>query len=205
MKFKWLIHSFSSVSSTNDVAKSQAQSGAAEGTIILADQQTKGRGTKGRSWYSAKSKGLYATVILRPQRPEISLLPIVAGLAARDSMREAAGLEVGLKWPNDVVWNGKKMGGVLCESSFSGSKMEYVIMGIGMNISHTEKEFPPDIRRLATSLKLASGKIVSPEFLLDCFCHALEKWYGLFCTGKKIEIIRAFEAPRFFREARKSL
>jgi BirA family biotin operon repressor/biotin-[acetyl-CoA-carboxylase] ligase len=186
------IYRLATCTSTNDVAKTLAQEGAEEGTIVVADEQTGGRGTKGRGWHSARGLGLYASVILRPRRSDISLLPAVAGLAVTDAIRRAAGLETRLKWPNDIVWRGKKIGGILSEGAFLGGAASYVVVGIGINVRHRAGDFPAEFRRSAASLRLALRKVVDMSKLETAVGVALEHWYEKFRSGKKAEIIRAF-------------
>lgn len=194
MKFKPVLHRVESCLSTNDLARRLAGEGAPEGTAVVAGEQTAGRGTKGRGWYSARNKGLYVSVILRPRSPEISLLPLVAGLAAREAIDNAHGLDVLLRWPNDLVWQGKKLGGILCESGFLGSEPDFAVLGIGININHQEDDFPPDIRVLATSIRIAAGKAGDPEALLAKLLESLANWYDVFCRGERRAIIGSFEA-----------
>jgi BirA family biotin operon repressor/biotin-[acetyl-CoA-carboxylase] ligase len=194
MKFKPILHRVESCLSTNDLARRLAGEGAREGTAVVAAEQTAGRGTKGRGWYSARNKGLYVSVVLRPRLPEISLLPLVAGLAAREAIDSAHGLDVLLRWPNDLVWQSKKLGGILCESGFLGSEPDFTVLGIGININHQEDDFPPDLRALATSIRIAAGKADDPESLLPKLLESLARWYDVFCRGERRSIIGSFEA-----------
>lgn len=189
-----VIQSFETSTSTNDLAKTFAEKGAEEGTVIMAEEQTRGRGTKGRSWESPRGKGLYASVILRPKQKDISLLPLMAGVACVDAIRGATGLEVKLKWPNDVVWRKKKLGGILSESGFLGEEVIYVILGLGLNVSQRRNDFPQELRRSATSLRLALGAEVDRTEFKRILWSALDRWYELFRQGKAEKIIRAYEA-----------
>jgi len=193
-----IIHRFSSCSSTNDEAKALAEKGAEEGTVVIAGKQTAGKGTKGRTWHSPSGQGLYVSIILRPRRKDISPLPLVAGVACAEAIREAAGLEVKLKWPNDIVWKGEKLGGILCEGVFQGSTSSYAVLGIGLNISQRRSDFPAEFRRRATSLRLALKKPANRGALEACLWRSLDLWYGAFRRGKKREIIRAFESKLIF-------
>jgi BirA family transcriptional regulator, biotin operon repressor / biotin---[acetyl-CoA-carboxylase] ligase len=191
--------------STNDVAKRLAEEGAEDGKVVIAEEQTGGRGTKGRGWHSAPGLGLYASVILRSRRSDIALIPALAGVAAAEAVGAAAGIKVRLKWPNDIVWRGKKLGGILCESSFRGGDVSYVIVGIGLNIKHHPADFPADIRPTATSLRLASKKPVAAARLEEMLWASLEKWRGEFERGRKQAIVRAFESRLFFPPGSKVL
>jgi len=160
---------------------------------VIADEQTSGRGMKGRTWYSAEKKGFYISCILRPDKPNISLLPLLAGLAVREAIFEEFGLQVKLKWPNDLVWEKRKLGGILCESGFFGSKAHYSILGIGLNISHGSEDFPEEIRVSATSLKLITQRDIDEQALLGRLWEALNRWYGLFYHGQTGRIVSAFQ------------
>jgi len=187
------IHWIKSCTSTSDLAKELVLEGAEEGTVVIADEQTEGRGMKGRTWYSAKKKGLYISCILRPEKANISLIPLLAGLAASEAILEMLGLRIKLKWPNDLVWEKKKLGGILCETGFLGSKANYSILGIGLNISHRSEDFPEDIRASATSLRLITKRDIDERALLGRLWRALNHWYCLFCQGEGERIVSAFQ------------
>lgn len=193
-----VVHLFSVCSSTNDMAKELAHRGASEGTVVMAEEQTEGRGTKGRSWHSPARMGLYVSVILRPPGSDVSLLPLVAGIAAVEAIRSTTGLEVRLKWPNDIVWSGKKLGGILCESEFIGSEISCAILGIGLNISQRKVDFPAYLRPTAVSLQMIRKRRVDRERLAERLFHSLDAWYERFLSGKKADILRAFEANLSF-------
>jgi BirA family biotin operon repressor/biotin-[acetyl-CoA-carboxylase] ligase len=179
--------------STNDLAKELALSGEEEGTVIISDEQTKGRGMKGRKWYSARKKGIYLSVILRPRRTKISLLPLVAGLAVADAVFDSVGLRVKLRWPNDLIWGKKKLGGILCESGFLGDRINYAILGIGLNVYHGRDDFPEEIRHQATSLKLISKEDMDENIVLRNLWPALNHWYGRFLQDEKDIIVYYFQ------------
>lgn len=179
--------------STNDMAKDLALSGEKEGTVVISEEQTQGKGTKGRSWYSARKKGLYLSVVLYPPHPDISLLPLVAGLAVSDAIFSSIGIRISLKWPNDLVWEGKKLGGILCESAFSGNRVNYAVLGIGLNLSHGMDDFPEEIRDQAVSLKLISKEEPDEKALLGNLWQALSHWYGQFVHGKGDRIISVYQ------------
>jgi BirA family biotin operon repressor/biotin-[acetyl-CoA-carboxylase] ligase len=193
-----VIHLYETCASTNDLAKGLAQQGAREGTVVIADEQTGGRGTKGRAWFSPRNRGIYMSVILRPATGDVSLLPLLAGVAAAEAVRSSVGLEAGLKWPNDVVWNGKKIGGILCESEFVGDETRFVILGIGLNVSQSRKDFPAAIRPRAASLRMILKKDIDRERLEQSLFERLDWWYGKFVSGERAEILRAFEAKFIF-------
>lgn len=187
------IHWIKSCPSTNDFAKKLAHRGAEEGTVVIADEQTRGRGMKGRTWYSVRNKGFYISCILRPDRSNISLLPLLAGLAVRDAIFKELGLQIKLKWPNDLVWEKRKLGGILCESGFFGNKAHYSVLGIGLNISHRSEDFPEEIRASAISLKLMTERDIDKKALLGRLWEQLNHWHGFFYHGQLDKIVSAFQ------------
>ena len=179
--------------STNDLAKELALSGEEEGTVVISDEQTRGKGMKGRKWYSARKKGIYLSVILRPPHSNISLLPLVAGLAVADAVFDSTGLRIKLRWPNDLIWGKKKLGGILCESGFSGDRINYAILGIGLNMNHGRGDFPEEIRHQATSLKLIAKEDMDENIMLNNLWPALNRWYGRFLQNEKDKIVSHFQ------------
>jgi len=193
-----IVHRLGSVPSTNDAARSLALEGAAHGTAVLANEQTRGRGTKGRAWLSPAGLGLYASFILRGPGgravPFPHLVPLAAALAAADAVREASGLEVRLKWPNDILSDGRKLGGILAEGVHGGTGGDFVIVGIGLNAGHGADDFPEEIRSSSTSVRLACGRAADVEALFGALCRALDRWYNVLAGGDKEAVIRTFES-----------
>lgn len=198
MRIGTLTHKFSSCPSTNDLARRLAEEGAEEGTVVMADEQTAGRGTKGRAWHSPRSRGFYLSVILRPPGPYISLLSCVAGLAVVDAVREGAGVEAKLKWPNDIIAAKKKLGGILLETSFLGKRLNYAILGIGLNLDQRPEDFPGELRDRATSLALLTGKAPERQPLLAALWSSLDRWYGAFCAGERRKILESYGQELIF-------
>jgi BirA family biotin operon repressor/biotin-[acetyl-CoA-carboxylase] ligase len=188
-----IVHKLETCMSTNDAAREFARDGFEEGMVVLAESQQAGRGTRGRTWFSPLGKGLYLSVILRPDKRSAALIPLVAGLAVRDAIRNAAGLETGLKWPNDVIRDGRKIAGVLCESSWSGQHLNFVILGIGLNVGHALEDFSPELRASATSIRLAAGAAPDKESLVVHLYEALNRWYDGMRAGRSGELLRAAE------------
>ncbi|MFQ6109854.1 MAG: biotin--[acetyl-CoA-carboxylase] ligase [Candidatus Aminicenantales bacterium] len=193
MPIAWKVRRVQTCSSTNDLAREMALAGEEEGVAVISKEQSRGRGRMGRSWYSVRGKGLYLSVILRPPFSSVSLLPLAAGLAVREALLDSTGVQIFLKWPNDLIWEGKKMGGILCESGFSGNRLNHVILGIGLNLNHLPEDFPPEIRSQATSLRIAREEEVNADEILQGLWPALDCWYDLFLRKKKRTIIAAFE------------
>lgn len=198
---EFIIHRLDSCPSTNDAARGMARAGAPEGTVVTAEEQTAGRGTKGRSWHSARGKGLYVSVILRPGAGAISLLPLAAGLAARDAVETTHGLAARLRWPNDVVLGGRKLGGILCESAFLGNFPDYAILGTGLNLGYAEGEFPAELRPSAVSILMASGKPADREALLAELLVQTARRAGMIESGPDgaAALIADFELRSVFR------
>ncbi len=187
------VYRVESCSSTNDLAREMARRGEPEGTAIVSEEQSKGRGTRGRSWFSAKNLGLYLSIILRPGRLRASLLPLLGGLATSEAIFETLGIRTGLKWPNDIVWGRRKLGGILCESEFTGNRLDYTILGIGVNLNHRREDFPDEIRDKAVSLRMISGGTVESLSLLSSLWIRLNHWYNILLRGKEKEIVASYE------------
>jgi BirA family biotin operon repressor/biotin-[acetyl-CoA-carboxylase] ligase len=192
------IRRFARCGSTMDEARSLALAGADEGLVVAADEQTAGRGTRGRAWHSPSGAGLYATVLFRPASRRLSLLPLAVGVAVHEAAAGTPAPEVRLKWPNDLVWQGKKVAGVLCEGGTDGSGGGFVLAGIGINVGQAPADFPPELRSRSASLAMAAGRPVDREDLLACLCGTLQKWYNVFTRGAGDEIVRTFEERMIF-------
>jgi BirA family biotin operon repressor/biotin-[acetyl-CoA-carboxylase] ligase len=193
-----VVHRLRSVTSTNDAARELALAGAAHGTAVIAAEQTRGRGTKGRDWHSPPGLGLYASFILRGPAsgpvPSPHLLPLAAGLAAADAVLAAAGVSVRLKWPNDLVHHGKKLGGILSEGVSGGPAGGFAVVGVGLNVGHGPDDFPDALRDASTSLRLVGAGPVSVEAVFDELCRSLDCWYNALARGEREAIVGTFEA-----------
>ncbi len=146
------------VGSTNDIAMAAASAGAPEGAVFLAEQQTAGRGRGDHEWHSEQSSGIYCSVVLRPALPpsEMLILSLAAGLAVYDAIQEVdSRVTPDLKWPNDLLINGKKFCGILTEMNAEVTRVRYIVVGIGMNAN--QNSFPPELQAVATSLRLETG------------------------------------------------
>ncbi len=154
------IHYFDELKSTQETARELAAGGAAQGTVVVAERQTAGRGRMGRSWHSPAGVNLYCTIILRPALPlaEVPRLSLVAGVAAAQAIeREAPGL-VSLKWPNDVWLKGRKAGGIIAEAVTNArQELDCVLLGIGINVNLALSDIPAELRDKATSVRIAVG------------------------------------------------
>ncbi len=173
------------LSSTQDAARELARQGAEEGTVVIAETQSHGKGRKGREWSSAPFQGIQISVILRPRlRPSQSIqIPLVAGVAVAQAIIEVTPLKPRIKWPNDLIVGGKKVGGILTEMNAEIDRIDYVVLGIGLNVNTPQALFPKEIREIATSLAEELGVTVSRVRLLQSFLTEFEGLYGEFTTS----------------------
>lgn len=189
------IHGFRSVGSTNSVAHRYAAKSAPEGTVIVAERQTSGRGRLGRTWLSPPRVGIYTSVILRPaiapvQAPGSSL---VAALSVAEAIRHYPGLPATIKWPNDILVKGKKAAGVLTELSAEIDRINYLIIGIGINVNHEPKDFPAELAEKATSLQMEQGCPVDRIKLLQEVLMQLEERYLQFLKSGLKDQLKAIK------------
>jgi BirA family transcriptional regulator, biotin operon repressor / biotin---[acetyl-CoA-carboxylase] ligase len=162
------------IGSTNDVAARLAEAGAPEGTTVVAEEQTAGRGRSGRSWYSAPGAGLYVSVIVRRDpnkgpdplfaQAAPALLTLAAGVALAEAVRDATGFQAGIKWPNDLLCGRRKLAGILAEAAARGSVLDTVVIGFGINVRPVA--YPPDVADRATSIEAELGRPVDRGLLL---------------------------------------
>ncbi|MFH0731980.1 MAG: biotin--[acetyl-CoA-carboxylase] ligase [Candidatus Omnitrophota bacterium] len=185
------IYSYKETASTNDTAYNLAMHGEKEGSIIIAESQTAGRGRMGRTWVSPKSKGAYFSVILRPDilPKEVSGITLFSALSVAKTIREITNLAAFIKWPNDVLIDNKKICGVLTEMNAETDKINFVIIGIGININ-TKKELLP---KGATSIAEESGRELSRVEIVRSIFKNMDKYYRLFNSGHIDEIIREYK------------
>ena len=169
---------FESLPSTNTELAQLASEGGREGVTVVADEQTAGRGRLQRAWSSPRGAGLYFSILLRPTIPQNywPLITFMAAIAVGDALREAAGVETDIKWPNDLLSGERKICGILAEAiDTPGGRA--VILGIGINL--TQSAFPPELADVATSVAEASGRSVDREQILSALLEALSRWYSV--------------------------
>jgi BirA family biotin operon repressor/biotin-[acetyl-CoA-carboxylase] ligase len=161
--------------STSDVAREQAGKGAAAGFVVAAARQTRGRGRLGRRWESARDAGLYVSILLRPELAarDAGQLTVLASVAMADAVEAAAGFRPQIKWPNDLVVNGRKLGGLLIETEPTGARLRWAVLGIGLNVNHAVADFPEELRGIATSLRLVTSQPFRRADLLVALLNAL--------------------------------
>ena len=184
-KSAWIVHHYASLTSTMDRATLLARLGARDQTAVLSDEQTTGRGRGGRSWHSPHGSSVYCTLILRPfVRPDrLGVLPLLAGVAVAEAIELLTGKTARLKWPNDV-WLGddpahQKVAGILLTSSVSGRSVDYVLVGIGVNVAAPIQELPLG----ATSLLAASGVSITPRVVFLSLLERIERNYQAFLAA----------------------
>lgn len=178
---------FDSIDSTNTRAKELAVQGAPHGTVLIADHQTAGRGRRGRSFHSPAGTGIYMSVILRPgcAPTELMHLTCAAAVAACNAVEKAAGFRPGIKWTNDLVYDSRKLAGILTELSLSPQgHTDYAVIGIGINCCQSETDFPEDIRSIAGSLASVSGNEIDRARVAACLTDALYHMDRRLLTGK---------------------
>jgi BirA family transcriptional regulator, biotin operon repressor / biotin---[acetyl-CoA-carboxylase] ligase len=173
--------------STNDEAAARAAAGAPHGAVVTAAEQRRGRGRLGRSWYSPPGENLYLSCVLRPDRRPAALPPITlaAGVAVAEVVA-GFGVRPSVKWPNDVVVAGSKLAGILTEMSTRGERLDFLVLGIGVNLG--SRSFPPELAGAATSIALETGRAVSPAEFRARLLPGLESWLDRFFRGGLAEV-----------------
>lgn len=171
---------FDSVDSTNNEAKRQAESGAAQGLLVIGEQQTDGRGRRGRAWDSEKGEGIFMSLLLKPdlEPAHASMLTLVMGMAVRDALEVTGVPDVQIKWPNDIICSGKKICGILTEMSAQVDYINHIVIGTGINVHN--QEFPEDVRSAATSVFLETGEHICRAELAARCMKRFERYYERF-------------------------
>jgi BirA family biotin operon repressor/biotin-[acetyl-CoA-carboxylase] ligase len=187
---------FEKTTSTNDVVEKLARDGVREGAVVFAEAQTKGRGRLGRKWVSPARKGLWFSILLRPElRPQMTTqLTVASATALRRAIQLQTGLSPEIKWPNDILLGGKKLAGILTELNAELDRVRYVILGIGVDVNLAAGEFPADLRKTATSLRIEAGKPVSRAELAVHVLRELDRDYALICAGQFTKVANEWEA-----------
>jgi BirA family transcriptional regulator, biotin operon repressor / biotin---[acetyl-CoA-carboxylase] ligase len=168
---------FDRVSSTNDVARDFAASGASEGLCVIAEEQTAGRGRQGRTWSSPAGEGLYMSVVLRPaiKPSESGIITLAPAIAVAETLRLDYEIDAEIKWPNDLMVGGRKICGILIESAVQDDRLDYIVLGIGVNTG--QRGFPEEVASTATSVWLEAGRAISPEEFAEALLPRVEHWY----------------------------
>ena len=197
---KWLGKSWKFLevtTSTQDEAKKWVQKGAPHGALVVAEEQTQGRGRLGRSWFSPPGKNLYFTVALKlpTPSPPPNTLSLLAGVAVAEALRSQFNAQVFIKWANDVVGgDGRKLSGILVEGFKDRSGTDWALIGIGVNVNLTENELPDELREIATSLQILLGRQFDRFQVLAAILVSLEAWWEDWAEGRLEKVLKAFEA-----------
>jgi BirA family biotin operon repressor/biotin-[acetyl-CoA-carboxylase] ligase len=194
---------FFKTDSTNRVAMELGYADEPEGAVVLAEEQTAGRGRAGRSWHSERGAGLYVTLLLRPKLSPVQapLLTMLAGLSAHTAVLAQTGLSAELKWPNDLLLNGKKLGGILTEMHAEPNSVRFVIVGIGINVG--QEKFPGEIAATATSLRKESGRLHSRLEVLVKLLSQFETDYNRFLREGAAYVVQRFELVSGFANGKR--
>jgi len=177
---------YPTVSSTNEIAYEWAQVGAPHGALVTAGQQTAGRGRRGRSWVSPTDKGLYLSLILRPsvavaQTPQFTIL---AALATARVVEQQSGLSARTKWPNDILLHGRKIGGILSEAHLDNGQLDFVVVGVGLNVNQESTDLPPRPIFPASSLLLETGRVWALEAMLQAWLQEMGNVWIAYIRGE---------------------
>jgi BirA family transcriptional regulator, biotin operon repressor / biotin---[acetyl-CoA-carboxylase] ligase len=177
---------FPEIDSTNVHARTIADDGAPEGTLVVAEAQLRGKGRRGTTWHSPAGQGIYATVVLRPRVPPSAApqLVLMTAVAAAEALLTHADVPLTVKWPNDILAGGKKIAGILADMRLDRDRIDYIIIGLGLNVNTPAEGLPPEIEGIATSLCAVTGRIFSRAELLRTYLEKLERYYGLFQQGR---------------------
>ena len=197
-----IVHYFRTESTNSAALQLDAQNGP-HGTVIIAEEQTAGRGRLGRNWYSEKSKGIYTSIILRPPLSPAAapILTLLAGVAARHAVRSATGLEADIRWPNDLLVNGKKVCGILTEMKAEVDRLHMVVLGIGINVNHSS--MPEELQEIATSLALEGGRSYSRLQILAELLRDVERYYQMFLQEGNAAIVREWSAASSYAQGKR--
>jgi BirA family biotin operon repressor/biotin-[acetyl-CoA-carboxylase] ligase len=197
------IYHFFKADSTNSIAMRLGAEGEPHGAVVIAEEQTAGRGRAGHSWHSEKTNGIYMTVLLRPvlSPQQAPLITLVAGLAARDAIEEQTGLAPDLRWPNDLLFGRKKFCGILTEMNAEQDRIHFIAIGIGINVNH--ERVPDELSEIATSLRMETGRIHSRVEIVARLLRHLDSYYNLFLSeGAEAIVARFSKASSFARGKR---
>ncbi len=196
------------VGSTNSMARELAAKNAKNGSVVIADTQDKGKGRNGKIWTSPKACNIYMSIILKPKfSPEIAHgMTILAAVAAAESIEEISSITPQIKWPNDILINSKKVSGILTEMSTKNKIIEYIIVGIGINVNLKEEDIPEDIKNVATSLYIEKMKIkkinkdddlddmlINRNNLIISFLNKFERYYETFLSTGLSSILQSYQ------------
>ncbi len=197
-----IVHYFR-VESTNTAAMELSAQEGPHGTVVITEEQTAGRGRMGRVWYSEKRSGIYVSVLLRPPLSPAAapILTLLAGVAAQQAIQSVTELPVDIRWPNDLLVNGKKVCGMLTEMQAELDRLHKVVLGIGINVNH--REMPEELRAIATSLAIEGGQSYSRIQVLAALLQELEHYYRLLLSEGNSAITRRWAAASSYAQGKR--
>jgi len=185
---------YETVGSTNTVAAELSEK-TSEGAVVLADSQERGRGRLGRTWISPAGVNIHMSLILRPKTEirDATLITIMAAVACTTALRKATGLDVSIKWPNDLIVSGRKLGGILTDLKTEKSTIVAAIVGIGINVNSNTDAFPGEVNKIATSVKKETGKPFSREEITVAVLDEMNRWYTILQGGDNNMLLSAWK------------
>ncbi len=188
------IRLLSKVASTNTLAMEMASNGAPEGTVVIAETQTGGKGRLGRTWISPKGN-LYLSVVLRPDIPihKAPLITLMGAVAVVSAVGKQCGLEAGIKWPNDILISNKKVGGLLTEMSAEQDRIRHIVLGIGVDVNMELENLPADMRAHTTTLSTETGEKIDRTAFLQQLLRELDRWYKVFLANEQ-DVLREWKS-----------
>jgi BirA family transcriptional regulator, biotin operon repressor / biotin---[acetyl-CoA-carboxylase] ligase len=183
---------YPTLSSTNDRAAELAAAGEPEGTVVIAEEQTAGRGRRQRSWSSGAGLGIYASLILRPriEAPRAPLFTLMAAVAVTEALRETCALDARIKWPNDVLVGPGKIAGILGEVRGAEPLIRELVVGMGVNVGHRHEDFPPELRQRATSVRIEAGRESGRAPILAALLEGFERRYSRLLAHGSADLLR---------------
>ena len=183
------------IDSTNNLAKKHAKNNAQEGLVIIAESQTGGRGRMGRSWHSPPETGIYLSILLKPNlKPDhLSFITLLAGVSAISTINEISHQPANLKWPNDILINDKKVCGLLCEMTQEKGNSFSVVIGIGINVNQLPEQFPKDLKKTATSLRIVNGSPINRLTVIQSLLTTLDREYRFFLAEGGHSVIKKWK------------
>ena len=183
------------IDSTNNLAKKHSKNNAQEGLVIIAESQTGGRGRMGRSWHSPPETGIYLSILLKPNlKPDhLSFITLLAGVSAISTINEISHQRANLKWPNDILINDKKVCGLLCEMTQEKGSSFSVVIGIGINVNQLPEQFPKDLKKTATSLRIVNGSPINRLTVIQSLLTTLDREYRFFLAEGGHSVIKKWK------------
>jgi len=189
-----------SLDSTNTLAMELAEKGGHHGTAVIADRQIKGKGRLGRTWVSPPQGNIYMSVIVRPELEpkDATLLTIMSAISCARAIRNSTGLEVKIKWPNDLMVSERKLGGILTEMKSDQDRIVFAVIGIGINVSSSLDAFPPEVRAVAASIieelrEKGYSQEISRTLIIAAILNELERWFKVLMKGGRIQLINEWK------------